>query len=90
MKSFIVIFLYLFCLIHQTIEDEIEDARPILLVNDPSYVQQGSYRLVSSKNDRVKRQISSLSYPEFTPSNDQCDPHVYTKLSSCSDVNDCS
>ena len=88
MKSFIEIVLYVLCLIHQSIEHTNEDLR-LLLINHPTNIDRASYKLVSS-NDRIKRQISSLAYPEFNPSHEQCDPHIYTKLSSCSDVNDCT
>lgn len=79
MKYFILLLL-----IHQFIEET--NQAHLFLINDPTNIYYTPYRVISS-NYRFKRQISSLSYPEL---NQSCDPHVYTKLSSCSHLNDCS
>ncbi len=58
----------------------------ILLINDPTNIYYTPYRILTTDN-RVKRDKSSLFYPEI---NDQCDQHIYTKLYSCSHLTDCT
>lgn len=79
MKYFIEIFLYLIFLFNQSLQDNNET---ILLINDSTNIYYTPYRIVTL-NNRLKRDKSSLLYPE------QCDQHIYTKLYSCSQLTDC-
>jgi hypothetical protein len=87
MKYFIEIFFYLIFLLNQSTQNDDN----ILLINDPTNIYYTPYTILTS-NNRVKRDKSSLFYPEIPHSNiihDQCDRHIYTKLYSCSQLTDC-
>lgn len=79
MKYFIEIFLYLIFLFNKSSGETNET---ILLINDSTNIYYPPYTILTT-NNRLKREKSSLLYPE------QCDQHIYTKLYSCAQLTDC-
>ncbi|CAF3532145.1 unnamed protein product [Rotaria sp. Silwood1] len=88
MKYIIEIFLYVILLFNKSKQND----ENILLINDPTNIYYRPYTILASDN-RVKREKSSWFYPTVnhaTIIHDQCDPHIYSKLYSCSHSTDCT
>ena len=66
-------------LFHQSSEED------ILFINQPGNVHYKPYQILPT-NARFKRDKTSL----FSQSIEHCDQHIYTKLYSCSHLNDCT
>ncbi|CAF0796921.1 unnamed protein product [Adineta steineri] len=88
MKYFIQILFYFIFLFNKSIQID----ENVLLINDPKNTYYPSYTIVTSTN-RLKRDKPPLFNAEIKYSNiisKQCDQHIYTKLSSCSQLTECT
>lgn len=62
----------------------------VLLFNQPSYRHpRMQYQILSSNNQRIKRESSPWFYPEFDKNLISCGPNVYKDLYTCSQSIDC-
>ena len=80
MIHWIELFVYLILFLFNKSSGINED---ILLINEPSHNYQTSYTVISTDNNRVKRDQSSNILHNIHKNQNLCEHDIYSKLSNC-------